>query len=416
MRRLTPLLTLALAAALLLAGCGQKPGGSAAPSGQAPAPSTQPGPSGSKAGTAGGDSIKIGFFAPETGPEAADGESAYNSAKLAVDQLNEAGGVLGKKLELVNYDDQLDPKQAVSIAQKLTTKDGVVAVVSGSYSGPTRAAAPIFQQARIPMIAAYAVHPQIPQTGEYIFQQSFSGVVQGRAAAVVAAKQLNAKTVAILAVDNDFGKTITQGFQEQAQKLGLQVVSVDTFKMGDKEFTPVLTKIKQAKPDVLFLVAYAAEGSQIVRQAHDLNLGVQLLGTEGVDSTVQFLKVVGKAGEGLVIVTNLNRDDKNPQTQAYIKAYREKYGYDPDMVGASVYDAFQLLAEAMKRAGSADPTAVQKALAGIKDFQTVTGPIYGYDAIGQALKPVAVQQVKDGAFHYFGEVTDLEIITPPQPK
>lgn len=407
MRQMRWMLGLILAVSLFTAACGTSGSPGSAGSG-----STDQGGTG---GTAGRDVIKIGFFAPETGPAAADGESAYNSAKLAVDQLNEAGGVLGKKLELVNYDDQLDPKQAVSIAQRLTTRDGVVAVVSGSYSGPTRAAAPIFERAKIPMMAAYAVHPDIPKAGDYIFQQSFSGVVQGRAAAVVAAKQLNAKKVAILAVDNDFGLTITSGFEEQAKKLGLEIVSVDKFKMGDKEFTPVLTKIKQSKPDVLFVVGYAVEGAQIVRQAHDLNLGARILGTEGLDSTVQFLQVVAEAGEGVVIVTNLNRDDKDPQTQAYIKAYRERYGHDPDMVGASVYDAFQLLAEAIKRAGSTDPKAIRDALAGLKDFRTVTGPIYGYDAIGQALKPVAVQQVKDGAFRYFGEVTDLEVITPPQP-
>ena len=105
--------------------------------------------------------IKIGFFAPVTGPAAADGQSVLNAAKLAVEQKNKAGGINGRQVELVYYDDQFDTKQAVSIAQKLTTKDGVVAVVSGSYSGPTRAVAKIYQDAKIPMISAYANHPDI---------------------------------------------------------------------------------------------------------------------------------------------------------------------------------------------------------------------------------------------------------------
>jgi len=356
--------------------------------------------------------IKIGFFAPESGPEAADGTSAYNAARLAVEQINAAGGINGAKLELVNYDDQLDTKQAVSIAQKLTTRDGVVAVVSGSYSGPTRAAAPIFQQAKIPMISAYAVHPSIPRTGDYIFQQSFSGEVEGAAAAEVAKNQLHAKNVAILAIDNDFGHTLVQGFTQQAGKIGLKVQSPNWFHFGDTEFTPVLTKIKESGADVLFMPAYAAEGSQIIRRIHDMGLKIQPLGTEGLDSTTQFLEVAGRDADGLVIVTNLNRDSKEQVVKDFIKAYKEKYGHEPDMVGASTYDAFYVLAEAMRKSGTT-PDKIRDGIAGIKDFQAVTGKITGYDRIGQVIKPVQVQQVKNGAFHYFGEINDPAIITPP---
>ncbi|OAT81236.1 ABC transporter substrate-binding protein [Desulfotomaculum copahuensis] len=356
--------------------------------------------------------IKIGFFAPETGPEAADGTSAYNSAKLAVEQINAGGGINGAKLELVNYDDQLDTKQAVSIAQKLTTRDGVAAVVSGSYSGPTRAAAPIFQQAKIPMISAYAVHPAIPRTGNYIFQQSFSGVVEGAAAAEVAKNELHAKNVAILAIDNDFGHTLVQGFKQRAAQTGLKVQEPNWFHFGDTEFTPVLTKIKDNGADVLFMPAYAAEGSQIIRRIHDMGLKIQPLGTEGLDSTTQFLEVAGKNANGLVIVTNLNRDSKEQVVKDFIKAYKEKYGHEPDMVGASTYDAFYVLAEAMRKSG-VTPDKIRDGIANTKNFQAVTGKIEGYDKIGQVIKPVQVQQVKDGAFRYFGEITDPAIITPP---
>ncbi len=356
--------------------------------------------------------IKIGFFAPETGSEAADGTSAYNSAKLLIDQVNSSGGINGAQLELVNYDDQLDTKQAVSIAQKLTTKDGVVAVVSGSYSGPTRAAAPIFQQAKIPMIAGYAVHPDIPRTGDYIFQQSFSGVVEGAAAAQVAKDKLNAKNVAILAINNDFGKTLVQGFQQQAAKLGLKVQDPNWFNFGDTEFTPVLTKIKDSGADVVFVPAYAAEGSQIIRRIHDLGLKIQPLGTEGLDSTTQFLEVAGQYADGLVIVTNLNRDSDQQVVKDYVKAYKDKYGHDPDMVGASTYDGLYVVINAIKKNG-ATPDQIRNGIAATKNFQAVTGVIQGYDAINQVIKPVQVQQVKNGVFKYFAEITDPAIITPP---
>ncbi|MGB9791836.1 MAG: ABC transporter substrate-binding protein [Thermacetogeniaceae bacterium] len=356
--------------------------------------------------------IRIGFFAPESGPEAADGTSAYNAAKLFVEQINAKGGINGAKIELVNYDDQLDTKQAVSIAQKLTTKDKVVAVVSGSYSGPTRSAAPIFQKARIPMVAAYAIHPDIPKTGNYIFQQSFSGVVEGAAAAQVAKDILHAKNVAILAIDCDFGHTQVDGFTKRAKEIGLNVQEPNWFNFGDSEFTPVLTKIKNSGADVLYVPAYAAEGSQIIRRIKEMGLNIQPLGTEGLDSTTQFLQVAGKYAEGLVIVTNLNRDSKEKVVQDFIKAYREKYGYDPDMVAASTYDAFYVIAEAIKKYG-ADPDSIRKGIAETKDLVGVTGKIYRYDSHNQVIKPVQVQKVVNGAFHYLAEITDPAIITPP---
>ena len=126
------------------------------------------------------DSVKIGFNVPLTGFAAADGKSALNGAKLAVEQTNQAGGIKGKMIELVVYDDQASPKQAVPIANKLIGKDKVVAAISGSYSGSTRAAAGVFQESGIPYISAYAVHPDITRAGDYVFRTSFMGEVQGR--------------------------------------------------------------------------------------------------------------------------------------------------------------------------------------------------------------------------------------------
>lgn len=356
--------------------------------------------------------IKVGFFAPITGPAAADGESVLNAAELAVEKINQAGGVNGREVVLVHYDDGLDTKQAVSIAQKLTTKDGVVAVVSGSYSGTTRASAKIYQDAKIPMISAYAIHPDITRTGNYIFRQSFVGSVQGRAGAKVAVDLLKAKRISILHVDNDFGSTLAESFKEKAEALGAEIVSIDSFSLGEKEFTPVLTKIKQLNPDLLYIPAYAGEGAQIVRQAKDLDLGVQILGTEGIDSTVQFLGVAKDAAEGVIITTNLNRDSERKEVQEFIESYTAKVGHKPDMVAASTYDAFMVLFHVMKEKGT-DPEAIRQGLTEIKDFPAVTGIIKGYNRLGEVEKTVQVQIVKNGEFHYFAEITDSDIIKAP---
>ncbi|MEA1939861.1 MAG: ABC transporter substrate-binding protein [Candidatus Caldatribacteriota bacterium] len=356
--------------------------------------------------------IKLGFFAPITGPAAADGESCLQAAQLAVKLLNEGGGINGVPVELVYYDDAFSPPQAVSIAQKLTTKDGVVAAVSGSYSHTTRASAETYQNAKTPMISAYGVHPDITRAGDYVFRQSFVGTVQGRAAAEVATKLLDAKTVSVIHVDNDFGTVLAKSFIETAEKKDIEILSVDSFSIGEREFTPALTKIKQEDPDILFLVAYAGEGAQIILQADAIGLNCQKLGTEGVDSTMQFLKIAGEKANGLVITTNLNRDSERAEVQNFIEAFTAEYGYAPDMVGASVFDAFTVLGYVMTNYGTS-PQEIQQGLYKVKDFPAVTGIIKGYNELGEVTKTVQVQKVVDGEFHYFSEITDSEVVAPP---
>jgi branched-chain amino acid transport system substrate-binding protein len=363
------------------------------------------------AGAQSEDMIKLGFFAPVTGPAAADGESALNSAKLAVEVINDKGGINGQMVELVDYDDHLDSKQSVSIAQKLTTRDNVVAVVSGSYSGTTRPVAAIYQNAKVPMISAYAIHPDIPRAGDYIFQQSFPGPVQGKVGGYMAVDDLGAQKIAILYVDNDFGSTLNDNFQEYVEEKGAEVVYVDSFGIGEREFNPVLTKINGLNPDLIYVVAYAGEGAAIMRQAADVGIEAKILGTEGMDSTTQFLQVAGEAAEGLIITTNLNRDSEEEQVIEYINRYTEKYGFAPDMVGASTYDAFMLLAHVIGEVGT-NPEEIKEAMYEVENYMTNTGLLYRYTEVGEAIKPVQVQIVENGEFKYYDQITDMELIAP----
>lgn len=357
------------------------------------------------------DPIRIGFFAPITGAAAADGLSTSNSAELAISLINEKGGINGRLVELVKYDDALDTKQAVNIAQKLTTKDNVVAVVSGSYSGPTRVAAPIFQEANMPMLAGYAIHPDVTKAGDFIFSQSFAGSVQGRAGAKVAVDMLNAKRIAIIAVDIDFGKQLSESFTEYAVAHGAEIVSLDKFPMADKEFSPVITKLKEEiKPDMIYMANYYGHGAEIARQAKKMGLDVPILGTEGIDS-FQFLEIAGEDAEGIMLTTNMNRDSDTESTQQYIETYKEKYGIIPDMVGASVYDSFEVLFKVIGDVGT-DPEKIRDGIKNLKNFETVTGNLIEYAPSREAIKPVEIQIVKDGGFHYYGQIVDMDVITP----
>jgi branched-chain amino acid transport system substrate-binding protein len=366
------------------------------------------------------EAIKIGFFAPITGPAAADGMSAKNAVELGLKEVNEAGGIHGKKVDLMIYDDRLKAEEAVAIANRLIERDKVVGVVSGSYSGPTRVVAPIFQKAGMPMVAGYAVHPDVtwnPNTktpNDFIFRNGFLGEVEGAAAAEFAVKDLKAKRMSIISMDNDFGRSISAGFAERAAKLGAVILTKQMYKFpGEKDFRPYLTTIKEGNPDVIFAAGYYNEAASIVRQARELGIKSQILGEEGFDSP-KFLEIAGDAAEGVIIATNLDRDDPRPVVQNFLKNYRSAYGHDADMVGASSYDAFMILVDAIKKAGT-DPKAIQKALLETKDYNGLTGKISRF-AQGEVVKPVQIQIVKDGQFRRRAVIDDPEIITPPMKK
>jgi branched-chain amino acid transport system substrate-binding protein len=364
-----------------------------------------------------GQDIRIGFFAPITGPAAADGASAKQAVELGLKQVNDAGGIKGKKVNLIIYDDRLKAEEAVAIANKLIERDKVVGVVSGSYSGPTRVSAPIFQKAGMPMVAGYAVHPDVTwdpklkRPNDFIFRNGFLGEIEGAAAAEFAVKNLKAKRISLIFMDNDFGRAISAGFADHAAKLGGTILTRQMYKFpGEKDFRPFLTRIKEGNPDLIFAAGYYNEAASICRQAKELGLTSQIMGEEGFDSP-KFLEIAGPTAEGVIIATNLDRDDPRPLVQNFLKQYREAYKEDADMVGASSYDAFMILVKAIEKAGT-DPKAIQKALLKTKDYNGLTGKISRF-VQGEVVKPVQIQVVKDGKFRRLGVVDNPKVITPP---
>ena len=356
------------------------------------------------------ETIKIGFFAPLTGPAASDGASTKHSAEIAVEELNAAGGVKGRKVELVVYDDRLTPSEAVAVANKLVEKDQVVGVVSGSYSGPSRVAAPIFAKAGLPYVAAYAVHPDVTKAGPCVFRNGYLGQVEGWAAAESAVKLQKAKKIAVLTIDNDFGRVTSTAFIERARKLGAEIHSEQVFKFGEKEFGPYLTKLQGQSIDLIFHTSYYNEGAQIVRKAKELGITARQEATEGIDSGI-FLQLAGPAAEGVTFTTNLNRDDPRPEVQSYLKKYQAKTGSPADMVGASAYDAVKILARGIEQAGT-EAKAICAALTNLRDYPAVTGKISRF-VKGEVTKPVQIQIIKDGKVRHFATIDNPEVITPP---
>jgi branched-chain amino acid transport system substrate-binding protein len=359
------------------------------------------------------DTIKIGLLAPLTGFAAADGFSVLESVKLAVEKVNSAGGVLGKQVELVYYDDAADAKQSVPLAHKLIGQDGIVAFVAGSYSMPSRAVAPIFDEEEIPLVAAYALHPDLTK-GEYCFRNGFLGTTEGRVAAYTALELFKANKVSIITSDNDFGQTLSEGFTGYLKKVGREkdLVLHQTYPGSEKDFKVYLSKIKDAAPEVVFFSGYYFQTGPGLKQAQEMGItNIRFIGEQGADSPKTY-EIAGDAANGFVILTNLDRDDKRPMVQEFLKTYRDRNGIEPDMVGASAYDAFMIIVDAIKRSNSTEGKAIRDAIAATKDFDGLTGVIQGFDENREVLKPVQLQEIRDGEFHYFGIVDDIELIKP----
>ena len=356
------------------------------------------------------DAIKIGFFAPLTGFAAADGASAKHSAEIAVEEINAAGGIKGRKVELVVYDDRHDSKEAVALATKLVEKDGVVGVVSGSYSMPSRVTAPIFAKAGLPVTVAYAVHPDVTKAGPCVFRNGFLGQVEGAAGAESAVRLQKARRIAVLTIKNDFGLVAGAAFIERARKLGAEIVSEQQYPLGEKEFGPYLTKLKDQPIDLIYHTSYYNEGSLIARKARELGIKALLEGTEGIDSP-KYLELAGAAAEGTTFTTNLNRDDPRAEVQGFLRKYAAKAGTGADMVGASAYDAVKILARGIE-VGGTDPKAVCGALQSLRDYPAITGKISKFTK-GEVTKPVQIQIVRDGKIRSFGVIDNPDVITPP---
>ena len=357
--------------------------------------------------------IKIGFQAPLTGPAATDGKSAEIAAQMAVDDINQAGGALGQKLALVSYDDQAKPDQAIFTANKLIGEDGVKLVVNGSYSASGRAAAPVFQQAGVVMISAYGVHPDITRAGDYIFRLVHLGPPQGAATALYIGKTLGLKKVSAITMDNDYGQATMDGFLAAAGKYGIQIVNKYSYSLKDRQFGSIVESVKRDDPQAVYATGYFFTAGPLVAQLRAAGVTAPIIGSQAFDSS-KFIEIAGPAAEGVTIIDSFNRQRDDAALKAFFAGFKAKAGYDPEGVAAITYSAVRLMADAIKRAGSADPAKVRDALAATKDFQTFDGTLRGFNTLHEIIMPISVNVIKNGKFTPAGEITDLDAFAPPE--
>jgi branched-chain amino acid transport system substrate-binding protein len=353
-----------------------------------------------------GGVIKIGEFASLTGKEATFGVSSHEGTLMAIEEINAAGGVLGKKLELLTEDTQSKPGEPATVVNKLVARDGVVAMLGEVASSRSLEAAPICQQNKIPMVSPSSTNPKVTETGDYIFRVCFIDPFQGTVMANFAMKTLKAKKLAVFTdVKSDYSKGLAKFFKEQVAKNGGTIVAELDFNGGDKDFKAQLTAIKSANPDAVFIPGYYTDAALIAIQAKQLGLNVPLLGGDGWES--EKLTEIGKdAVEGHYFSTHYSPEVGSATSKKFVENYKKRWnGKVPDALAACGYDSAIVLVDAMKRAGSVEGAKVRDALAQTKDFDAVTGRIT-LSPQRDAIKSAVILQVKGGKFAY------LETVSP----
>ena len=345
-----------------------------------------------------GDTIKVGANFELTGNVANYGNATIEGLQLAIDEANEAGGINGKKIELVSVDDKSEAAESINAATKLISDDDVKVIVGPATTGLVLAETQTATDAKVPIIAPCATSPEATvENGKvkpYVFRSCFIDPQQGEVMATFAAKELKAKT-AVIYVDNssDYSKNLAKVFKEKFEAAGGKVVMEEAFLQKDQDFKATLTKLKTANADVMFVPAYYEEVGKIVKQAREMGINSAILGTDGWDDT----KVVDIAGADALNNTffSTHYSEKDAEVQGFIEAYKKKYNHAPNVFAALGYDAGKMLVDALKRAGSNDTEKIREALEATKDLKVGTGTI-SMDKNHNPIKTAVILEMKNG--------------------
>jgi branched-chain amino acid transport system substrate-binding protein len=347
------------------------------------------------------ETIRIGEVNPITGSIGQYGTTCHQGIKLAVDQANSSGGVLGRKVELITEDNQSKPGQTATIVRKFVTQDRVVAIVGDLTSSATMEGGPIAQEARIPMVSPLATNPKVTQIGDYVFRVCFIDEFQGRVMARFAKENLRATKAALLTdVKQDYSVGLSGFFKDTFTSGGQTIVREQSYSSGDTDFRAQLSSIKAAHPDVVFLPGYYPEVSVILKQARQLGLTVPFIGCEAWDNPT-LLQVAGSAANGCYFSNQFSADDPATIVQEFGKEYLAVFGVKPDNFAALGYDAVRVLLDSIKRAGRTEN--IRDAIAQTRNFAGVSGNIT-LDASRNASKPVVILAIKEGQIRYFQKI------------
>jgi branched-chain amino acid transport system substrate-binding protein len=344
--------------------------------------------------------VKIGEYASLTGKEAAFGQSSHKGTVLAIEELNVAGGVLGRQLELITEDNQSKQGESATIVKKLISRDKVVGILGEVASMRSLEAAPICQAYKVPMISPSSTNPKVTEIGPYIFRVCFIDPFQGTVMAKFARETLKIHRVALLtSVSSAYSVGLAKYFKERFIADGGDVVIEQKYTEGDKDFNAQLTAIKAAGVEGIFVPGYYTEAALICRQARELDMSIPLFGGDGWEAP-ELVQIGGAAVEGCYYSTHYSPQVDTPEVKAFVAKFKARFdGETPDAMAALGYDSAGVMVDAIRRAGSTEEPAVRDALAATKDYEGVTGKTI-MDKDRNPTKSLVVIMVKDGKFKF----------------
>ena len=340
---------------------------------------------------------KIGVISIITGQGAAYGEAITNGIKLARDEVNAKGEVL---VDLKIEDSSGKQEQALAAAQKLINSEQVVAIIGPTLSNEMKVAGPEANASGVPIMGTSTTAKGITQIGKFVFRNSLPESQAIPASIGKAVKKYNIRKVALLYGNDDvFTKSGFDTMKEVAEKLKLKILAIEEFQKGQADYKAQLTKIASLKPDAVFCSALYNEGGVILAQARKMGLKVPFVGGNGFNSP-KVIEIAKGAAEGLIVATPWFADKNDPKVKAFVAKYEKAYGKKPDQFAAQAYDAFYIMTNALKAAGTADRAKLRDALAATRNFHGVLGK-FSFDAERDVVMTPNVLIVKGGKFTIF---------------
>jgi branched-chain amino acid transport system substrate-binding protein len=394
------MVTLACLPALALAlGCSKDPTGN-------PAPSASDKP-------AAADPVwRVGAYFSLSGPEAQFGIDSKEGIELALDELNQAGGVKGKPIKVFFEDDKANPQEATNKVLQLIDRDKVVAVLGEVASSISKAGGIVANKKQVPMITPTSTHPDVTKVGPFVFRACVTDDIAGKAGAEFIVRTLGQKKIAILYASNDlYSSGITETFRTEAKRLGAEIVIEKGFVKTETNFTTYLTEIRAASPAVIYAPVYYTAMIPIARQAKAAEIpGSMFVGTDGWDAA-ELLASAGDELEGAHYTGPYAAEVPWPNSRAFVAKYTARHHHTPSGVAAQAYDAMKLLADAIGRAKDGTPTGIRDAIQATRGFAGATGTIT-IDADRNADKPMVILEIKAKKSRYFATVNDKSAAAP----
>ncbi|MBI4354106.1 MAG: branched-chain amino acid ABC transporter substrate-binding protein [Candidatus Omnitrophica bacterium] len=345
--------------------------------------------------------IKIGFVAPLTGDQAPHGEDMLNGARLALEHAQGSGEIVPSyRVELVPLDDQRNPTQAVAAAKKLVSDPDVVAVVGHLNSSCTMPASAVYHQARMLQITPVSSNPKISRQGfDTFYRTCATDDLQGPAGALFAIRELGAKRLFLIDDMTTYGRGLANEFEKKARELGAELLGHEGITQGDKDFTPLLTKLKAQQPDLVYFAGMFPEGALLIKQRKDVGLSGYFMGGDGLFDPVLIELATAEAAEGVYLTTIGSDIHAIPTAQAFVNAYEARYG-PIGAYSAYAYEATSMMLWAVRQAGAKDRSAVLAAMKRLKDYPGLFG-LQNFDEKGDSLiRDIGLFTVRDGKFTF----------------